>query len=151
MLSNPIIEDCDRLRFAPSTLRYLQMRAQHEVREARAARQRRPALPRRRLRPCACVTAAVAAVVSQAAGLDKGENRWREVNDFKWHRVQQSPHWSVLPEAERARRSKDAFVSMGDDAEALDAPPPSDAVMTLGAGAPPVVPGAEDSDSDDEL
>lgn len=88
-------------------------------------------------------------MVSQAAGLDKGENRWREVNDFKWHRVQQSPHWSVLPEAERARRSKDAFVSMGDDGEA--APPPSDAVMMLGAGVPPAVPGAGDSDSDDEL
>ncbi len=29
-------------------------------------------------------------------------NRWAEVNDFGWLRVQQSPNWSAVPEEERA-------------------------------------------------
>jgi hypothetical protein len=27
---------------------------------------------------------------------------WRDVKDFLWHKTQQSPHWSMLPAAERA-------------------------------------------------
>ena len=29
--------------------------------------------------------------------------RWSSVDDFDWLKAQQSPHWSVLPEAERAQ------------------------------------------------
>ncbi len=37
---------------------------------------------------------------------DAGIGMWKQVNDFKWHRVQQSPHWSVLPEEERLTKLK---------------------------------------------
>ena len=29
--------------------------------------------------------------------------RWSSVDDFDWLKAQQSPHWAVLPEAERAQ------------------------------------------------
>ncbi|CAN0028694.1 unnamed protein product [Ectocarpus sp. 4 AP-2014] len=39
----------------------------------------------------------------QAAGLDEDAvtNAWGDVKDFKWHRAQQSPNWTVIPESER--------------------------------------------------
>lgn len=39
----------------------------------------------------------------QAAGLDGVTNAWEHVKDFKWHRVQKSPNWSVIPKAEREK------------------------------------------------
>ena len=30
------------------------------------------------------------------------KSAWSDVKDFKWLRAQQSPHWALLPEAERA-------------------------------------------------
>jgi len=35
------------------------------------------------------------------AELSGKENFWNDVKDFKWHRVQQSPNWSLLPEHEQ--------------------------------------------------
>ncbi|CAM9814138.1 unnamed protein product [Ectocarpus fasciculatus] len=39
----------------------------------------------------------------QAAGLDQEAvaNAWGDVKDFKWHRAQQSPNWTIIPESER--------------------------------------------------
>lgn len=75
------------------------------------------------------------------------------MNDFKWHRVQQSPHWSILPEAERVRVSKDPSVSMGDDA-AVSVTTAGGTVAVLrsdvGKGAAPSADAAEESD-DEEL
>ncbi len=49
------------------------------------------------------LTACCTCVSCQRAGLDGEESltHWKAVNDFNWHRVQQSPNWSVLPEVER--------------------------------------------------
>lgn len=48
------------------------------------------------------------------AGLPAGrKNFWCEVNDFRWHRVQQSPNWSVLPEGERATSVAAAAAARG--------------------------------------
>lgn len=33
--------------------------------------------------------------------MDKVTNAWEDVKDFKWHRVQKSPNWDVILEAER--------------------------------------------------
>eukprot|EP01065_Artemidia_motanka_P023679 TRINITY_DN28343_c0_g1_i1.p1 TRINITY_DN28343_c0_g1~~TRINITY_DN28343_c0_g1_i1.p1 ORF type:complete len:314 (+),score=107.67 TRINITY_DN28343_c0_g1_i1:56-943(+) len=38
-----------------------------------------------------------------ATTLASSKNHWDQVNDFKWIRAQQSPHWHVVPEARRAR------------------------------------------------
>lgn len=44
----------------------------------------------------------------QRAGLaDCDPDMWRRVHDFNWHRVQQSPNWAELPEAERAVSVRD--------------------------------------------
>lgn len=37
----------------------------------------------------------------QEAGLADVTNAWEDVKDFKWHRNQQSPNWSVIPPADR--------------------------------------------------
>uniref|UniRef100_A0A7S4FA02 C-CAP/cofactor C-like domain-containing protein n=1 Tax=Chrysotila carterae TaxID=13221 RepID=A0A7S4FA02_CHRCT len=36
-----------------------------------------------------------------AAGLKPEHNMWDQANDFDWLKAQQSPHWCILPEAER--------------------------------------------------
>jgi hypothetical protein len=39
---------------------------------------------------------------TQTSGLDRNINHWQAVNDFLWIKPnQQSPNWSILPEAER--------------------------------------------------
>lgn len=37
----------------------------------------------------------------QEAELHEVTNAWEDVKDFKWHRVQRSPNWDVLPDSER--------------------------------------------------
>lgn len=37
----------------------------------------------------------------QEAGLADVANAWEDVKDFKWHRAQKSPNWSVIPESDR--------------------------------------------------
>lgn len=39
----------------------------------------------------------------KAAALEgiEGLGMWRAVNDFNWHKVQQSPNWSIIPDSER--------------------------------------------------
>ena len=45
------------------------------------------------------------AQVEQAAlGATVGSDWWSKVKDFKWHRAQASPNWSVLPEPDRNHR-----------------------------------------------
>jgi len=67
--SNPIIEDCDGLRFAPYTLEYPGVTEQLD---------------------------------QEALGEADCGDKWCNIQDFKWLRQQQSPHWSVLPELERS-------------------------------------------------
>lgn len=69
--SRPIIEECDRLRFAPYAFEYTALQ------EHLAA----AGLP----------------------GPTSPENTWDQVEDFEWLKAGvPSPHWSLLPEAERA-------------------------------------------------
>ena len=75
-VSGPIIEDCDRLRFAPWALTYPGWEEQF-------------------------VEAGLGG--KGKGGREGGRNAWKEVKDFKWLRAQQSPHWSVVPEGERVR------------------------------------------------
>merc|ERR1712129_6185 len=35
------------------------------------------------------------------SGVDEKVNQWNKVKDFNWSKQQQSPNWSVIPEAER--------------------------------------------------
>ncbi|CAN0455590.1 unnamed protein product, partial [Discosporangium mesarthrocarpum] len=35
------------------------------------------------------------------AGLGGVPNAWGEVKDFRWHRVQRSPHWCPIAEGDR--------------------------------------------------
>lgn len=37
----------------------------------------------------------------QEAGLGDVANAWEDVKDFKWHRAQQSPNWSIIPQGDR--------------------------------------------------
>jgi len=64
--SNPIIENCNEIRFGPYNLNFPQIKIQFE--EAR---------------------------------FDLGKNNWDKVEDFNWLKIQQSPHWSIIPYSER--------------------------------------------------
>merc|ERR1712228_57210 len=37
----------------------------------------------------------------KSSGIDEQINQWNKVKDFNWFKQQQSPHWSIIPEAER--------------------------------------------------
>ncbi|KAF2630102.1 tubulin-specific chaperone-like protein c [Macroventuria anomochaeta] len=37
----------------------------------------------------------------------KVENRWDQIDDFKWLKAEQSPNWSILPEGERTAPAKE--------------------------------------------
>ena len=78
-VSGPIIEDCDRLRFAPWGLTYPGWEEQFVEAGLRSKEE------------------------GGEGGREGGRNAWKEVKDFKWLRAQQSPHWSVVPEGERVR------------------------------------------------
>ena len=80
VVSGPVIEDCDGLKFAPWALAYPGWEEQF-------------------------VEAGLRVRVREGEGGREGEqgNAWQEVKDFKWLRLQQSPHWSVVPEEERVR------------------------------------------------
>ncbi|KAI9012989.1 tubulin binding cofactor C-domain-containing protein [Gaertneriomyces semiglobifer] len=73
--THPIIEDCHGIRFASYPYRELQ--------EA--------------------LTATVLDDLFQAASLKSDENRYQEVNDFKWLRKTASPNWTLLTEKEAKR------------------------------------------------
>lgn len=79
--SRPIIEDCDNLGFAPLTDRDLDALG---ISDAAAA---------------AGLAAAPAGGGASSGG---GGELWCAVDDFGWVKATQSPHWRVLPEAERA-------------------------------------------------
>lgn len=40
-------------------------------------------------------------------GEEEGKNLWDQVEDFKWLRMKQSPHWSVMSEEDRRRNWKE--------------------------------------------
>ncbi len=50
---------------------------------------------------------------TQTALLAGTRNAWQEVKDFKWLRTQQSPNWSVLPEAARGEEEVVEAVAEG--------------------------------------
>ena len=56
-----------------------------------------PSRPARRASP---LPPAFAGAVA-AAGMDPTRNQWSNVDDFGWLKATASPHWCVLPEAER--------------------------------------------------
>ncbi|GBG26860.1 Tubulin-specific chaperone C [Hondaea fermentalgiana] len=70
VLSRPIIEHCNALRFAPYGLSYKGLDSQ-----------------------------------VQAAGLaaPRAADMWKDVDDFRWLRQQQSPNWAILDEADREK------------------------------------------------
>lgn len=77
---------------------------------------------------------------------------WDKVNDFNWHRRQQSPHWRTLSaEEQESLRSKHALVEMRHKAATAPAGEevPPDAARGTAAVAETGA-GGEDS-SDDEL
>jgi Tubulin binding cofactor C len=74
-LSRPIIEHCRRVRFAPNTAWFEGME------EA--------------LRGAGLHSHGEEARARQLCEM------WSNVDDFGWHKVQQSPHWRVVPAAER--------------------------------------------------
>lgn len=53
-------------------------------------------------------------------GLEEGKNLWDQVEDFKWLRMEQSPHWSVIPEEERRSDWKDVAEGEEEDKEAVE-------------------------------
>ena len=131
--SNPVIEDCSGLRFAPWMAQW----------EGLDDAQRR---------------AGLAGDGAAARGL------WRQVNDFKWLRRQQSPHWRVATADEVAAlrpKAPGAGVRLATEAAAAEAGAAADEVEeerkgTEGGGAAAAVhpSGADeggDESSDDEL
>jgi len=56
-----------------------------------------------RFGPCARVTYDQSDVDFRESTLDLSTNAWCDVKDFKWHRTQASPHWSVLDTTDRHR------------------------------------------------
>lgn len=48
----------------------------------------------------------------KVSGLDRSSNYWDNVQDFKWHRVQHSPNWSILPNDDIDTKSKDERVTL---------------------------------------
>jgi hypothetical protein len=108
------------------------------------------------------------------AGMKQG-NMWHSVDDFKWHRAQHSPNWSVLPEAERSHfRSPSELVTMGEYGKEAEEREAEEAAAAVAARAkarveaaaadtavamlgtrPPAAPGAaddaEDSSDEDEI
>ena len=85
------------------------------------------------------------------AGLEKLENKWQQVDDFKWHRAQHSPNWSELAAADMQTEVEgSAAVRIG--------APGSAAVAAAGSAAAGVGPNNKgqpveegDDDSDEEL
>jgi hypothetical protein len=86
------------------------------------------------------------------SGLGAMENQWRQVDDFKWLRSQQSPNWCVLPAEDEA-----VGVISGSMEQVSSAPAtPLQVAVTPAAPAAPAAPApaAEPQDgesSDDEL
>lgn len=57
-----------------------------------------------------CEGVRFAPLMEGEAGLEGllGANQWDQVDDFGWLKVERSPNWSVLPEAERVVPAKEA-------------------------------------------
>lgn len=104
--SRPIIEHCRGLRFAPYTLRY------DGVGAALAA--------------AGLIRSSDSAALPGPA--DGPSAPWRQVDDFRWLRVQASPNWFIMPPSDwiRARGGADAAADSGSktprDATATCAP-----------------------------
>lgn len=56
-----------------------------------------------------------------AAGLQEETSLWDQVNDFGWLRASKSPHWNVLPEAERVATACMTVEGQTDDDDYQDA------------------------------
>lgn len=89
---------------------------------------------------CWCVCVAQRADLSSAASLEM----WKAVNDFNWHKVQQSPHWSVLPAAEAAPAV--CLTAGGEVVSAAPRPPPLPPSAPLAAPLPPAPQGGDDDE-----
>jgi hypothetical protein len=66
----------------------------------------------------------------ESAGLDKETGLWDQVNDFGWLRASKSPHWNVLPEAERVASASMAVDGQADDDDNDDDAAAAGAVAT---------------------
>ena len=76
-----------------------------------------------------CTSRALTVHLSDVASLEM----WKAVNDFNWHKVQQSPNWCVLPEAERAGRVY--FTASGAMSDSPETPSTSSSPSSAATGA----------------
>jgi hypothetical protein len=86
VLSNPIIEHCDTLRFAPHDYSPYTEFGSH-------------------LRTASLAWANDGTSVAPLGYTSPLLNNWQKIEDFNWLRVQASPNWSVLPESDRIASS----------------------------------------------
>lgn len=76
---------------------------------------------------------------------------WRRVHDFNWHRVQQSPNWAELPEAERARTVRDPELAIAGEEGVVVRAAGEGAKPAGGTAAAETAVPAEGESSDEEL
>eukprot|EP01084_Bolivina_argentea_P033907 62697_1 len=50
-----------------------------------------------------------------ASEVDRNTNQWNKVKDFNWFKQQQSPHWSIIPQAERNQVARPVLDDDDDD------------------------------------
>ena len=105
--SGPIIEHCTALRFAPYSLCYGPAWALGGSPQARAAEDR----SREHNGQVGRDMEAAGLLARAGSALRR---TWFDVKDFGWHKLAQSPHWSVIPRGERAEA---AVVGGGKKAE----------------------------------
>jgi hypothetical protein len=121
VLSRPIIEHCNHLRFAP-----------FEVLVGAV--------------PPPLQGESGAHAVPTSARPPAQSALWAQVDDFNWHRAQASPHWSVLPESERVGHQglrADVFERVSKEIRFANNVPAKPAL-------PVINPFAVDEDEDDE-
>ncbi len=86
--SRPIIEDCEGVRFAPLPEVYVWLLQSLSPSFSFEESTRLTSSFQEHLQP-------------RVSPEQEQTDLWSQVDDFKWLRAEQSPHWSVLPEAER--------------------------------------------------
>jgi hypothetical protein len=93
--TNPIIEDCTELGFAPFSVSYADLPAQLQVSSTSPENNLLlgVAAPQRGLSVLCCLR-------DQEANLQNARN-WNIVVDFKWLRAQRSPNWYEIEESAR--------------------------------------------------
>jgi hypothetical protein len=76
--SRPIFEDCDALRFAPLPESYVSGPIQLRF-----------------------FVSSRIDITQITADISQSQNQWDQIDDFKWLKPEPSPHFTIIPEAER--------------------------------------------------